>query len=195
MSSAPFTTDLVDTFQNYISNPSKQLNMGWSAVSVWYVAAVVVGILTVAVSLLLLGLDSDYAKGNKSKKSVLVVAWIGFALIVVGIWLTIGNFYKIVKRIDADVQFKGENSLFFRDNAKNAVAKLGREVAATEGVKVVLSQRRSIAKSNLTPNDDGESGIEYSIREEAAKQGTPAGSSASLGADLGSRFTNINNRA
>lgn len=130
--SSPYEIDLANTFRSYISTPATQINLGYTLISFWYTSAFYLGIFLVALSLMILGLRVDYRQGNKSKRSLVVLAYVGIAMILFSLYSTVGSFYEITTRINNDIKTKANCSLFSRELPNDVINRYTKEFTESE---------------------------------------------------------------
>lgn len=135
MSSIPDAFDISGTFNKYIADPAKQLNLGWTVIPYFYVAAFFIGLLLIAIMAIVLATNQDYRQGNKSKRGLVILGWIGFALVLFALWTTIGSFYKLVGRINTNVKVRGKCSFFQDDTASNTAKRIVADSVLSEGLR------------------------------------------------------------
>ena len=130
---------------------SKQLNLGWTVTNIWYLGAFFLGIILVLIALLILTFNSDYLNSTKSKQGIMILAWVGFAMILVGIWTTLSSFYKVVKRIAADVRRDPKCSLFTVETAVEAA----RLLQSSLGLEENVDNLKKVAEANAYSAGNG----------------------------------------
>ena len=141
--SAPFAADFSETFKTYVSDPTKQLNLGYTVVSFWYIAAFFLGLFLVTVAFVIVGIRKEYRAGNKSKKGLMTLVWVGFALMLFGLWTTINSFYTVVAKINANVRQNKGCSLFIPESAQSAADVIASSSLLERNVEDLVSKRRS----------------------------------------------------
>ena len=109
--------DFENTFSKYVSSPAKQFNLGWIVTSMYFSLPVIIGVMLILYALLTILFNDSYLSGTKSKMWLIWIGWIGFAMIVVGLYLTVRNFSAVVKRINANIRVNKGDSLFQEDTA------------------------------------------------------------------------------
>lgn len=119
MSSA-YNDDFFDFYSKYVNDPSKQVNLGWTVVSFAWIAAIFIGLSLMTMTFVIVMLNQNLSNGLTSKRGIMALAYIGFALVLVGIWCTINSFYKVAARIDANVKRNPACSLFVNESATTA---------------------------------------------------------------------------
>lgn len=165
--SAPFSTDFSDNLKTYVSDPSKQLNLGYSVISFWYVAAFFLGLFFVAAAFIAMVFKKNYREGTDSKRPLVILIWVGFGLMVFGIWSSISGFYTIVSRINTNVRVNKECSLFMPESAQTAVDILASSSLLNQNVADVVEKRREALLGSRGVSDeygqpDARSAIVYS---------------------------------
>jgi hypothetical protein len=113
--------DFDGAFTKYVTSPAKQLNLGWTVTSYYYSLPVIIGLMLVVFSMLTILYNGDYLSGTKSKMPLVFIAWVGLAMVVIGLYLTIRNFTAVVKRINANIRVHKEDSLFQEDTGVTAL--------------------------------------------------------------------------
>lgn len=141
--SAPFAADFSENFRSYVSDPAKQLNLGYTIVSFWFVAAFFLGLFIVAIALIVMAVNSNYRNGNKSKKGLMTLVWIGFGLMLFGLWTTINSFYRIVAKINANIRQNKGCSLFIPESAQSAADVIASSSLLGKNVEDLLDKRRA----------------------------------------------------
>jgi len=129
-----------DAVQRYISNPSKQINLGYTVVTFISTGAFFLGLALIILSLLMITFIPDYRDGNKSKRPLLILAWIGIALCIFGLWTTISSFYRVVYRINKNIKERGDCSLFVRDGADQAIDILTAESIKEDAINMKINE-------------------------------------------------------
>jgi hypothetical protein len=137
--SAPFEVDVTQTFNRYVRNPLKQLNLGWTITSFWFIAAVAIGLLLIALAFIVTNVQEDYRNGTKSKNPFIILMYIGIALVLFGLFATISNFYRVVKDINTSVRNKGACSFFTTESPKNAARLVASEVTFDKNVNDLIA--------------------------------------------------------
>ena len=165
--SAPFSTDFSDNLKTYVSDPSKQLHLGYSVISFWYVAAFFLGLFFVAAAFIAMVFKKNYREGTDSKRPLVILIWVGFGLMVFGIWSSISSFYTIVSRINTNVRVNKECSLFMPESAQTAVDILASSSLLNQNVADVVEKRRQALLGSRGVSDeygqpDARSAIVYS---------------------------------
>ena len=143
--------DVGKLYSKYVNNPSKQVNLGWTIVSVFYVLAVFVGLFLMGMSLLIMCTNSSMSSGNSSKKNMVIVAYVGLALLLFGLWSTINSFYGVVAKINSNIRTNGDCSLFVPDTAIDAARLLVSEAVLDDTVRDAVESSRS-ATLNIQPS-------------------------------------------
>lgn len=194
--SAPFSTDFSDNLKTYVSDPSKQLNLGYSVISFWYVAAFFLGLFFVAAAFIAMVFKKNYREGTDSKRPLVILIWVGFGLMVFGIWSSISSFYTIVSRINTNVRVNKECSLFMPESAQTAVDILASSSLLNQNVADVVEKRRQALLGSRGVSDeygqpDARSAIVYSgvdkvrsgeaVPEKAASARPTMGQSGQIG--------------
>lgn len=152
--SAPFSTDFSDNLKTYVTDPSKQLNLGYSVISFWYVAAFFLGLFFVSAAFIAMVFKKNYREGNDSKRPLVILIWVGFGLMVFGIWSSISSFYTIVSRINSNVRVNKECSLFMPESAQSAVDVLASSSLLTQNVNEVVEKRRQALMGSRGVSDE-----------------------------------------
>ena len=109
--------DFEGAYSKYVTSPSKQLNLGWTVTSLYYSMPVIIGLAIILYVMLTILFNDSYLSGTQSKRTLIFIAWVGFAMIVFGLFLTVKNFTAVVKRINANIRVFKEDSLFQADTA------------------------------------------------------------------------------
>jgi hypothetical protein len=144
-----------EDFLRSSSDSTKQLNLGWTVTSWIFTAAFLVGLFLVAILLILLAVKPEYRNGDVSRKSIIILGWVGFGLMLFGLWSTINSFYTVVRKINQDVRVKRGCSLFNPENARNAVDAIAANEAIEDNLtNIINSRRRSIVSSNTLAGDE-----------------------------------------
>jgi hypothetical protein len=78
---------------------------------------VFLGIFLIFISFAVICFKTDYVNQIKSKKAILVLSFIGFALLFWGIYNTYNNFSSTVLKIKNDISKKGICSIFVEETA------------------------------------------------------------------------------
>jgi len=142
--SDPFLSQ--DAFvKSWITNPFKQLNLGYTLTSFFYIAALFIGLLLIVILAAILGFNEGYKNGSTSKRQIVILGWVGFGLALLGIWFTIGNFYTVVNKINRNVREYRNCSLFLPENAENAVKILISEAVGDQKISEIIQLRTDIA--------------------------------------------------
>jgi hypothetical protein len=142
--------DVSQIYNRYVNNPSKQVNLGWTVVSLFYVLAVFVGLFLVAMALVVMCTNPSISQGQSSKKPMVIVAYIGLGLVIYGVWSTVQSFYTIVAKINSNIRNNGECSLFVPDTAIDAARLLVAEGTLDLTVRDAVESRRNAAL-NIQP--------------------------------------------
>lgn len=177
--SAPFAADFSETFKTYVSDPTKQLNLGYTVVSFWYIAAFFLGLFLVTVAFVIVGIRKEYRAGNKSKKGLMTLVWVGFALMLFGLWTTINSFYTVVAKINANVRQNKGCSLFIPESAQSAADVIASSSLLERNVEDLVSKRRSALIGSRGISDeygmpDSRSSLVFSGDVSKAAAGLPA---------------------
>lgn len=139
----------VSKLASYAEQPLKQLNLGWTIIRIWNLLFILVGILLLVIAHIVFLLDSDYKNNNKSKTGLLVMCFIGWGLLLVGLVGTISNFYDVVNRINIYAE-ANPNGLFYSQlsGAKDASeAVIG---AATAPAQITRAVNNAIVRASST---------------------------------------------
>jgi hypothetical protein len=152
--SAPFSTDFSDNLKTYVTDPSKQLNLGYSVISFWYVAAFFLGLFFVAAAFIAMVFRKNYREGSDSKRPLIILIWVGFGLMVFGIWSSISSFYTIVNRINTNVRVNKECSLFMPESAQTAVDVIASSSLLNQNVADVVEKRRQALIGSRGTSDE-----------------------------------------
>jgi len=134
-----------ETFTRYIGNPLKQLNMGYTLTSFFYLAAVFIGLLLMFILSFILLFNEGYKNNSVSKRAIIILGWVGFSLTLVGIWLTINNFYTVTNKINKIVKQKRNCALFLPESAESAIKILVSEAVADQRIEEILQVRKDQA--------------------------------------------------
>ena len=102
---------------SFFADSARQLNLGWTVTNRYNVYMVFLGIFLIFISFAVICFKSDYVNQIKSKKAVLVLSFIGFALLFWGIYNTYNNFSSTVLKIKNDIAKKGVCSIFVEETA------------------------------------------------------------------------------
>jgi len=144
--SDPFLSQ--DAFvKSWITNPLKQLNLGYTLTSFFYIAAVFVGLLLIVILAAILAFNDGYLNGSTSKRTIVLLGWAGFGLAILGVWLTIGNFYTVVNKVNRNVREYRNCSLFLPETAENAVKILISEAVGDQKINEIIQLRTDLASA------------------------------------------------
>lgn len=142
--SDPFLSQ--DAFvKSWITNPFKQLNLGYTLTSFFYIAAVFVGLLLIVILCAILPFNEGYKSGSTSKRTIVILGWFGFGITLLGIWLTISNFYGVTNKIKRNIREYRNCSLFLPENAENAVKILISESIGDQKISEIIELRKDLA--------------------------------------------------
>lgn len=141
--SAPFQVELNSFYTNYVSNPTKQVNLGWTVTSIFFIMAFFIGLVLIGLSYIIMSFNSDYANGTKSKQAVVLLGYVGFGLVLLGLWTTINSFYTVVKKINNNIRADPDCSLFVPDNAVTAAELLISEGTLEQDITDIVNLKRS----------------------------------------------------
>lgn len=151
--SGTFYSDLRTSITKYGTNPSKQINLGWTVTKPWYlVVAVILGLFLITMLIVVLTTNNAYRTGTRSRRFLVILGWVGFALVLIGFWGTIVSFHTLVDRINFDVEQNGPCSLFSEESAKNAVELLASEYNLDHNLKVYVDQEKNKLSDKLQKN-------------------------------------------
>ena len=142
MSSAPFLSDLKDFYKTYVGSPSKQLNMGWTLTSFMYTFAFFLGLILVLAAFVIMLAAEKYRIGSESKLPLLILAYIGIAMVLFGVFMTTNNFASVTSRIDASVRADGDCSLFAPDTAVNTAIQIASAANKEENTRILVDSLR-----------------------------------------------------
>lgn len=135
-----FSDDVTNVVQKYITNPGRQINLASTVISFWYTGAVMLGIFLIAVALGIMVFKESYVSGQVSKRGLIILAWIGFAMILFGIWATINSFYGVVAKINNNIKAKKGCSLFQFENPVNAINIIASEATKDDALGAVVQK-------------------------------------------------------
>jgi len=138
-----------ENVSKYFANPAKQINMGWTVTKLYYISAFYIGIILVLTSMLVMTLNADYKNGTKSKMPFVIVAWVGVAMILFGIWTTLGSFYTLASRINLDVRRNPKCSLFSAETAIEAARLLKHNAALEENTFAFMQKAKNDALADV----------------------------------------------
>jgi uncharacterized membrane protein len=102
---------------SFFADGARQLNLGWTVTNKYNVYLVFLGIFLIFISFAVICFKTDYVNQIKSKKAILVLSFIGFALLFWGIYNTYNNFSSTVMKIKNDISKKGICSIFVEETA------------------------------------------------------------------------------
>lgn len=142
--------DVGKLYSAYINNPSKQVNLGWTVVSIFYVIAVFLGLAFIGLSLLIMCTNESLNSGESTKRNILILAYVGLGLMVFGLWSTINNFYVVVAKINSNIRTSGDCSLFVPDTAIDAARLLISNSTLDSTISDAVESRRN-ASLNIQP--------------------------------------------
>lgn len=130
MSNVPRETWVQLTTKNY-KNSS---NLGWVNIGISSIALVLLGLSTILLTVVVLVSFSNLRNGTDSKVYPLIAAWIGLALVLIGLYMTYQRFKFIQNQMDfgptassfAKESFKGylealENNLKYANKLSDLV--------------------------------------------------------------------------
>ena len=191
---APFQLDLAETLDSYAVMPSKQLNLGWTVTSLFYTGAFFLGLLLVAITLIVLLAKPEYRNGSESRSGIVALAWVGFGLMLFGVWSTVGSFYSIVQKINMDIRIKKGCSFFNPETPMNAIEKLAADATLADNVRVRVARQKN--KVQFSSEADDYENPDYAsavipINEDGivgAPGGTPGGGSPSRPGGIGPQY-------
>jgi len=152
-----------EEFVKSSEDSSKQLNLGWTVTSWIFTAAFFLGVFLVAMLLVVLAVKPEYRNATSSRKGIIILGWVGFGLIIFGLWSTINSFYQVVQKINQDVRIRRGCSLFNPENARNAVE----TIAANENIDDDLSDFINARKNNVTTSSFA--GDEYQFSDASSR--------------------------
>lgn len=133
---------------------SKHINLGWTITSWIYTGSFFLGLLLVAMLLVVLAVKPEYRNNSASKKSIIILGWVGFGLILFGLWTTINSFYTVVQKINQDVRIKRGCSLFNPENARNAVETIAADENIDDDLADFINARKNnVARSNVAGDE------------------------------------------
>ena len=155
--SSEYAADLNGVVQKYIMNPGRQINLAATVISFWYIGAFILGVFLLSVSIGVMVFKSSYATGQKTKRPFIVLAWIGFAMILFAIWATISSFYAVVGKINNNIKVKRECSLFQFENPANVINILASEASKDEQIAALVAKETRL--ESIATYDDEYSGI------------------------------------
>jgi hypothetical protein len=155
--SSEYAADLNSVVQKYIMNPGRQINLAATVISFWYIGAFILGVFLLAVSIGVMVFKSSYATGQKTKRPFIVLAWIGFAMILFAIWATISSFYAVVGKINNNIKVKRECSLFQFENPANVINILASEASKDDQIAALVAKETRL--ESIATYDDEYSGI------------------------------------
>jgi hypothetical protein len=158
MSSAPFLSDLKEFYASYLGSPSKQLNMGWTVTSFFYTAVFFIGVILILAAFVVMLSTKKLREGADSKLPLVIVAYIGIAMILFGVFMTTGNFAKVVDRINASVRADGDCSLFAPDTADSAAKQIASAANKEENTRALVDSLRREQSRAVTSATGGTSG-------------------------------------
>ena len=159
--SSPYEIDLSNTFKSYVSTPASQINLGYTLISFWYTSAFYLGLFLVALALMIIGLRTDFRQGNESKRSIVILAYVGVGLMLFSLYSTVGSFYEITSRINNDIKNRRECSLFSRELPNEVVKRYTREF--TEGERLNNQLARAISNQREAYKFEGQSSADLKI--------------------------------
>jgi len=126
--------------QKYITNPGRQINLATTVISSWYTGALFLGAFLIAVALGIMVFKKSYSSGQESKRILLIIAWIGFAMMLFGVWSTINAFYGVVAKINNNIKAKKGCSLFQFENPVNAINIIASEATKDTALNAVVQK-------------------------------------------------------
>lgn len=141
--------DVSGNISRYFSDPTKQINMGWTVTKLYFIAAFYIGIILILTSLLIMTLNADYKNGTKSKRVLIILAWVGVAMVLFGIWSTLGSFYKLASKINLDVRRNPKCSLFSAETAIEAARLLKHNAALEENTFAFMQRAKNDALADV----------------------------------------------
>jgi hypothetical protein len=123
MSSQPYTpfrgqigqSYFNESIVKYVKNPINQLNLAWSVISVAYIGAIFIGLFLI----MLLGVFLILSP-NGDKRKIVIMGYVGIAMLLFGLMGTYFNFNAVVKTINNDVS-RNKQSLFVPDDFDSAL--------------------------------------------------------------------------
>jgi hypothetical protein len=154
-----------ETFTRYIGNPLKQLNLGYTLTSFFYLAAVFIGALLIFILSFILLFNEGYNNNSVSKRSIVILGWVGFSLVIVGIWLTISNFYTVTNKINKIVRQKRNCALFLPESAESAIKILVSEAISDQKIEEILQIRKDQAIVPLGKSGEVLAGDPYLVSD------------------------------
>jgi hypothetical protein len=154
-----------ETFTRYIGNPLKQLNLGYTLTSFFYLAAVFIGALLIFILSFILLFNEGYNNNSVSKRSIVILGWVGFSLVIVGIWLTISNFYTVTNKINKIVRQKRNCALFLPESAESAIKILVSEAISDQKIEEILQIRKDQAVVPLGKSGEVLAGDPYLVSD------------------------------
>jgi hypothetical protein len=149
--------DFAENLQHYIVNPTNQVNLGWSVISIFYIGSFIIGLLLLGILGALLILQPP---GDKSQE--LILGYVGLGLVAFGFYMTINNFNRLVQGIDRDILRKGEKSLFGKDTARSAL--LLAALNSNEIFQERIQKTRSVIEKSLSDDTDNSAEIENALK-------------------------------
>ena len=150
---SPFQLDLAETLDMYTVVPSKQLNLGWTVTSLFYTGAFFLGLLLVAITLIVLLAKPEYRNGSESRSGIVALAWVGFGLMLFGVWYTVGSFYNIVQKINMDIRIKKGCSFFNPETPMNAIEKVAADATLADNVRLQIARQKNKIQFASEDND------------------------------------------
>lgn len=155
------------TYQDFAkssSDATKQLNIGWTVTSYILTGSFLIGLLLIALLLVILAVQKDYRENNKSKKDIVILGWVGFGLLIFGLWGTIGSFYGVVQKINQDVKLKRGCSLFNPENARNTVEVIAANEVLQDDINDYIGERKISLRQTTYAGDEYTDAADSSTR-------------------------------
>jgi hypothetical protein len=175
---------------------SKHINLGWTITSWIYTGSFFLGLLLVAMLLVVLAVKPEYRNNSASKKSIIILGWVGFGLILFGLWTTINSFYTVVQKINQDVRIKRGCSLFNPENARNAVETIAADENLDDDLADFINARKNnVERSNVAGDEylsaDASSRLSRGSAPTASRSIARSSSSADQSSDSSDRSESI----
>ena len=158
------TRSVYQDFAKSSSDATKQLNIGWTVTSFILTGSFFIGLLLIAMLLVLLAVQKDYRENNRSKKDIVILGWVGFGLMIFGLWGTIGSFYGVVQKINQDVKLKRGCSLFNPENARNAVEVIAANEVLQDDINDYIGERKISLRQTTYAGDEYTDAADSSTR-------------------------------
>lgn len=134
------TTEITAFFQQ----GGNQINMAWTSLNKYAILFFFFGLLFILISFIVMW----NLKVTTSKRNILILGFVGFSFLIVGLYMTLNSFNKVIRKINQNIYNLGDCSLFQNNNVSTALDKIVTDKALPLAASSAIAANTSLYNQN-----------------------------------------------